>query len=156
MTWLYCVVSRINYLKNKKILDDLLNKYKAQPVGNGYIDIIVMRDNFKNLIIDLLNNNYEIRSVSWWEFCKKDEESLYGLGGPESIFYNGWFSEIPIDIDDISNNIEIDSKLQNIFDIIINKVVQFPDNDVISFKKNDCLIPALWLNVPKDWKNNIS
>ncbi len=38
-------------------------------MGDGYIDIIVLSDNYKSLIADLLNNGYKIKSISWWEWC---------------------------------------------------------------------------------------
>jgi len=47
-------------MMTKEILDELLLKHKAQPVGQGYIDIIVMRENFKLFLKDLLDNNFII------------------------------------------------------------------------------------------------
>jgi hypothetical protein len=40
---------------------------------------------------------------------RRQKENEYGLGGPESIHYDGWFSEIPVNIDDIILNKEMDA-----------------------------------------------
>ena len=48
---------------NKSNLD-IFERHKAQPVGHGYIDIIVSRDNDKDFVADLVNNDYEIDSIS--------------------------------------------------------------------------------------------
>jgi len=86
---------------NKGQLDEILEKHKAQPVGHGYIDIIVNRDNYKSFITDVIQYGYKIKSISWWEWCSGDKKSDYGQGGPKSRYYDGWFSELSIDIDDI-------------------------------------------------------
>jgi hypothetical protein len=54
---------------DKKILDDILQKHKAQPVGHSYIDIIVSRDNYRDFVSDLVTNGFKIESISWWELC---------------------------------------------------------------------------------------
>ncbi|MEZ4644441.1 MAG: hypothetical protein R3E31_17205 [Chloroflexota bacterium] len=40
----------IKKMINKEELDNILALYKAQPVGSGYIDIIVKRENVRQLI----------------------------------------------------------------------------------------------------------
>jgi hypothetical protein len=76
---------------NKIKLDEIIEKHKAQPVGHGYIDIIVIRDNYKDFISDLVNNGFTIESISWWEWCSEGNKNEFGLGGPKSHYYNGWF-----------------------------------------------------------------
>jgi hypothetical protein len=71
---------------DKNTLDDILEKQKAQPVGHCYIDIIVSRDNYKVFVSALVTNDFEIKSISWWEWCAARKENEHGLGGPESIF----------------------------------------------------------------------
>lgn len=71
---------------DKTTLDKILEKHKAQPVGQGYIDIIVSRDNYKDFISDLVTSGHKIDSVSWREWCEDEKENEYGLGGPESVF----------------------------------------------------------------------
>ena len=80
-----CNITDDRYM-DKTTLDNILEKHKAQPVGHGYIDIIVSRDNYKDFISALVTTGYKIDSVSWWEWCEDKKENEYGLGGSESIF----------------------------------------------------------------------
>jgi hypothetical protein len=140
---------------DKLILDKILEKHKAQPVGNGYIDIIVFRDNYKDFISDLLANDFKIVSISWWEWCIGKKKNEYGLGGPESIFYNGWFSEIPANVDDFyfSADVPRGDIFREILSKIETKSISFT-NETVTFGKSNWLTPAIWLDVPDDWRNN--
>jgi hypothetical protein len=135
---------------NKGHLDELLVRHKAQPVGHGYIDIIVNRDSYKSFVTDLILNGYTIESISWWEWCSGDKESDYGLGGPKSRYYDGWFSELSIDVDDIKVNDE--KQIEEILDAIETKSISF-HNNTATFKQNNWLTPGIWLAVPDDWRN---
>jgi hypothetical protein len=142
---------------DKKILDDILQKHKAQPVGHGYIDIIVSRDNYRDFVSELVTNGFKIESISWWEWCADTNESEYGLGGPESIFYRGWFSEIPVDVDDFNFSADTtqESIIQEILKKIETKTISFFD-ETVTFNQNNWLTPAIWLDVPDDWRNKYS
>ena len=131
---------------NREKLDRLLETHKAQPVGHGYIDIIVNRENYKSFVNDLVSNGYEIESVSWWEWCPGDKKNDYGLGGPRSRYYDGWFSELSVPVDDIDGHIE------KVINLIETKSISFP-NEIVTFKQDNWLTPAIWLNVPKEWRN---
>jgi hypothetical protein len=139
---------------DKTILDNIIEKHKAQPVGHGYIDIIVSRENYKDFISDLVTTGYKIESVSWWEWCDERKENKYGLGGPESIFYKGWFAEIPVPLDDFS--FSKDTNKENIIKEVLNKIetktISFPDK-IVTFNGNSWLTPAIWLDVSDEWKN---
>ena len=139
---------------DKTKLDEILDKHKAQPVGHGYIDIIVCRDNYKDFIIDIVNNGFKIESVSWWEWCADKKENEYGPGGPKSIYYNGWFSEIPTNVDDII--VSIGATNENIISEIVKRIetktISFSD-ETVTFTKSKWLTPAIWLDVPDDWRN---
>ena|SRR5690554_526455 len=138
---------------NKNTLDDILKQQKAQPVGHGYIDIIVSRDNYKDFVSDLVTNDFKIESISWWEWCADKKENKYGLGGPESIFYKGWFSEIPVDVDDFNFSAETTKTniIKDIIEKIETKTISFPD-ETVTFKESNWLTPAIWLDVPDDWR----
>ncbi len=141
------MLSNIERIRKEK-LDSLIKLYKAQPVGNGYIDIIVSRDYYKDFVRELINNGFVITSISWWEYCNDlMSKSKYGLGGPPSKFFDGWFSELCEDIDDVDTN-EIDA----IYNKIENKTLVYSDMDIISFKNNDFLTPAFWLDIPDTWE----
>ena len=141
-----------NILKNK--LDSLLEKYQAQPVGNGYIDIIIKREKFINFAEEILKNGFSISDISWWEYVDSmEKKNKYGLGGPLSRFFEGWFSEIPISLDKINTNDTVDNQLKEIIRVIENKEIQFADEEKITFKQNHLLTPAFWLTVPDSWRN---
>lgn len=139
---------------DKEKLDKIIEHHKAQPVGYGYIDIIVLRDNYKDFISDLVNNGFTVKCLSWWEWCPDGNESEYGLGGPESNFYKGWFSELSIDVDDLKLSAEMDKNelAEEIINRIETKQISFP-NEIITFRLNKWLTPAFWLDVPKNWRN---
>lgn len=142
---------------DKKTLDDILEKHKAQPVGHGYIDIIVSRDNYKDFITDLVVNGFKIRGISWWEWCADKQENKYGLGGPDSTFYKGWFSEIPVEVDDInfSVNTTKENIIQGTLKRIETKTISFSD-ETVTFNQSNWLTQAIWLDVPDDWRNKYS
>lgn len=142
---------------DKSTLDNILEKHKAQPVGHGYIDIIVSRDNYKDFISDLVTSGYKIDCVSWWEWCEDRKENEFGLGGPKSIFYKGWFSEIPVNVDNF--NFSADTTKENIIHEILTKIetkiISF-SGKTVTFKASNWLIPAIWLDVPDNWRNKYS
>ena len=131
---------------NRILLNELLLKHKAQTVGNGDIDIIVSRKNYKEFVADILKNEYIITGISWWEFCHANNKNQYGLGGPKSNYYNGWFSELPIDIDEIKLGTE--NQFEKIVNVIEQKIIHYP-NETITFDKSAWLTPAFWLDVPE-------
>jgi hypothetical protein len=141
---------------DKSTLDNIIEKHRAQPVGHGYIDIIVSRDNYREFVSDLINNGYKIMSISWWEWCQNGKKNEYGLGGPESTYHDGWFSELPIELDDIDLEIvSTKNKIEQIIRTIETKSIPFP-GETITFKQNSWLTPAIWLDVPDDWRNKYS
>jgi hypothetical protein len=102
----------------------------------------------------MINSGFKIKSISWWEWCAEKKENEYGLGGPESIYYNGWFSEIPTDIDDIivSTGVTNENIISKIVKCIETKTISFSD-ETVTFTKSNWLTPAIWLDVPDDWRN---
>lgn len=142
---------------DKATLDKIIERHKGQPVGYGYIDIIIARENYKDFVADIVKSGFIIESISWWEWCPLGKESEYGLGGPRSQYYDGWFSELPIDVDDIKLKAhkEIKEIIREIIDIIETKTFSFQD-ETVTFQNDNWLIPAIWLDVPEDWRNNYS
>lgn len=139
---------------DKLNLDKIIKRHKAQPVGHGYIDIIVSRDTYKDFISDIVSNDYKIDSISWWEWCPDNKKCQYGLGGPESIFYEGWFSEIPINVDDLKlpTYLNHKRKINAILSLIETKVISLAEKQ-LTFYNNQWLTPAIWLDVPDEWRN---
>jgi len=139
---------------DKERLDEIIEKHKAQPVGHGYIDIIVTRNNYKGFISDLVNNGYKIESISWWEWCPDESKCNYGVGGPKSNSYKGWFSELPIDVNDLNlpDDLIKDQIIFEIINAIETKTITYPD-ETLTFEHDKCLTPGFWLGVPDDWRN---
>ena len=133
----------------KKDLDQLLDLHKAQPVGSGYIDVIVKRKYVHPFIQSLISGGIRINRITWWEhvdaFRKK---SNYGMGGPQSTFFDGWFSELCFGDDEIYT-----SEKDEILRIIMNKEIRFSDGEMIRYREQEWLTPAFWLEVPDEWKN---
>lgn len=126
-----------------RTLDEILAHNLAQPVGDGYIDIIVRRENYRNLLKDLIEKGYEISCISWWEYVDRiDRKSRYGLGGPRSEFYKGWFSEI-CTVDEIEFR-ELKNPVEDITSVIENKIIDIGSKN-ISFDTDKFLTPAFWL-----------
>ena len=138
-------------IPTKARLDGLLEEYKAQPVGDGYIDIIVSRENYQPFAKALIESGFFIEAISWWEYIENIEApNSYGMGGPRSRFYQGRFAETCTDVDDVphSNNI-----LDAVIEIVEGKVLGEYDREQVNFKKTKSLTPAFWLKVDKSWKS---
>lgn len=140
-------------INKKELLDSLLEKNQTTIVGEGYIDIIVPRSHLVQLINDLVENNITITHVTWWEFCKWDDQNHYWMWWPKNYFGDGWYSELPIDyfqiIKSTDNKVEIKSYL---IALIQNKEISFWE-EIIRYKNCEWLTPAIWLDLPDDWKN---
>ena len=138
-------------IPNKARLDGLLEEYKAQPVGDGYIDIIVSRENYRSFAKALIENGFFIEAISWWEYLENiDAPNTYGMGGPRSKFYPGWFAETCTDLDDVSHSNNV---MAAVVEIVEGKVLGEYDGEQVSFKKTKSLTPAFWLKVDESWKS---
>lgn len=118
------------------VLNSLLEKYKVQPVGNGYIDCIIA-ENIEPFIGELENLHIAVTGVSWWYFCKNGSKNIPSLamGGPKSKYYNGWFAEMNVGITEFC-------------DCSNEKVIEYLTNGVKKEKfYNENLVPGLWLSV---------
>ena len=134
---------------SKEELDNILTQYKAQPVGSGYIDVIVKRENVRPLIEELVGNEVPIELITWWEHVEPNKTRKgYGMGGPPSRYYDGWFSEVCFGDDEINT-----TNVEDIMKVIENKEFVFKDGDKINFQQDESLTPALWLVVPEEWES---
>jgi hypothetical protein len=149
-------------------LEKMLTKYKVQPVGKGYIDCIVMKENFEDFITEITSLGILITDVSWWCYVnpsnKESTECPHGMGGPHSGFYEGWFSELQNDfyetdeetVKSIMNSYDkssifsINSQTINGIKKMINTPFRYTPTDFI--EGNKCVIPGLWLLVPDEWE----
>ncbi len=141
-------------LEDKKLLDSLMVKYKAQSVGSGYLEIITKRENYRDFIDAVLENGFKITRVSWWEYCETMEtRNNYGMGGPRSKFYTGWFSELCMDWDNIASPNNLDAMKHEITKTIENKTIEIYNGEVITYRDCLSLTPAFEIKVPDTWKN---
>ena len=135
-------MDKVEEIKNK--LDDLLLRYKVQPVGWGYIDCITIKENTSDFVNSLTKLGIGISELTWWCHCavegNKSTGCPHGGGGPRSKYFDGYFSEMyQIPIRCFSHNDEV-------LHFIIS---EWPANkDYLP-----CLVPAFWLNVPDDLRN---
>lgn len=148
-------------------LERILTFYNVEPVGSGYIDCIVMRDNLKLFIDEITALGILITDVSWW--CYVDPVNStgcpHGMGGPKSKYYEGWFSELQNDmyevdmekVDSITNYYDKQSvnstniqTLENI-ENILKVPFRYTPTDYIH-GNNKCVMPGIWMLVPDDWK----
>ncbi len=75
---------------------DDLKTYKIQPVGDGMIDLICPIENVVAFIDFCSTRSIQIKGFTWW--CHvTDKHEPCGMGGPKSIYFDGWFSEIQMD-----------------------------------------------------------
>ncbi len=73
-----------------------LKELKIQPVGEGMIDLICPPESI-GAFLDLCEaDGSSIYGFTWW--CHVTEgHAPCGMGGPKSLYYDGWFSEIPME-----------------------------------------------------------
>lgn len=162
------MITKTDYLstidKQKQIqLEKLIELYDIYVVGNGYVDLIIMKDKYSDFIDDLSEIGLMIEGISWWCNATDDNKSKYGCphgyGGPMTKY--GWFSEMSHDYDDLENEIlvvdifsqdsvrEINEKAKNI--IKSKRTITYADGSFLTFKDNPCLTPGLCIYVPENW-----
>ncbi|MFD2614181.1 hypothetical protein [Paenibacillus gansuensis] len=140
--------------------------YQVQPVGSGYIDCIIMRNNLKPFIDEISAIGVIISDVSWW--CYFDplnpKGCPHGMGGPKSEYYDGWFSELQNDMFE-ANKEKVDAlinsydkrcvkstNMQTLEEIENTLKVPFRYTHSEYIPGNECVVTGIWLHVPDDWK----
>ena len=142
-------------------IERLLEKYKTQPVGNGYIDLILDKENSLNLIDELTELSVAVENLTWW--CNVTEENKsklgcpHGYGGPLNTYGEGWFSEcvhypdfeipkLPDPIDEYA--MSLSAFVEKCNRLAINYIKNILPTE--SFY-SPCLYPGIWIDVPPDW-----
>jgi len=153
-------------------LEKIMINYKVQVVGSGYIDCIIMKDNLEDFIKEVGDLGILISGASWWCYVNptesKNTDCPHGMGGPSSIYYEGWFSELQNDFYELDKKSK--DKVISFYDVktiyylnmrtmitikkILNKPFKYTSNDYID--GNKCVQPGLWLLVPRTWKNKVT
>jgi len=78
-------------------IEALLARYRVQPVGTGYIDLILPCTPAVALIQDLAALPVAIERITWWCHWTNESKQLlgcpHGYGGPKGRYTDGWFTE---------------------------------------------------------------
>lgn len=146
--------------EHRKIIHDLVEKYKIQFVGSGYSELIIPLESVMEFIAELTRYGIVTDLVAWWCHCTEENESKYGcphgMGGPQSEYLDGWFSEMQIQVFEVPPEILSDfnknpdgEKIEEINNSVKTAITFIVDNDEYS----PCLVPALGLFVPSDWNS---
>lgn len=157
----------LEYLEAKREIkqseiERLLEKYKTEPVGSGYIDIITPSEYIEYLIEGFTKMNIAVECVTWWCHCSDSNKKQYccphGMGGPKSKYYDGWYSEMGFEFEtfdipteefqELNYDNELPNKIKTINDTIKSYVTDLSKARGYS----ECLTPAFWLHVPDEWK----
>lgn len=141
----------------KDSLEKLFASYEVQPVGNGFVDLIVSRSNALGLLDELAKLSIRAESVSWWCLCTPENQTRlgcpHGMGGPRNRFGSGWFSEcVHYPIFDVSQHGEA---LMDNSECAVNSAVahnhivrNYLENDLPQEAFfSDCLYPSLSLQI---------
>jgi hypothetical protein len=155
-----------NNIKITRQIEDTFSRLKIQPVGNGYIDCITMKNCLEPFIKSLTEIGVVVFCVSWWCYVEPDniDGCPHGMGGPIADYYPGWFSELQNDSYEVDED-----RLKAIVNSNDKKELALLNQDTLkqineTLKKpfrytpteyiegNNCVMPALWLLVPDDWK----
>ena len=114
-----------------KIDKQKLKDLKIQPVGDGLIDMICPPEHIGDFIDLCTAAGMRIQGFTWW--CHVVEgHAPCGMGGPQSKYYDGWFSEIPMDeIIRLTDN----ESYKDFFGNVWPTAPQY----------HDCYWPAFWL-----------
>jgi hypothetical protein len=144
----------------QQVIGRMLDQYQVQPVGNGYIDLILPVDRALRFIAELSRNDLCVESISWWCLCTDESRVRYGCphgyGGPLNRDGAGWFSECThfpdFEIREYGVRFDLDldprELAQCCAEVITHYLEQiFPTEEFYS----PCLHPGLWLYVPSWW-----
>lgn len=146
--------------KYQRVIDELSKKYKVQFVSAGYMELIVPSESIKGFMEELTKNKIVINFLSWWCHCTPENEKKYGcphgLGGPHSLYFDGWYSETQIQAWEFSprelsafNKDPSTKKIKEINDDALSAILSINQDQYYT----PCLVPAFGLFVPQKWGN---
>lgn len=141
-------------------LESLLESYRVQPVGSGFIDLILPLDAAVRLIGELEAMGIAIERVTWWCHCTPESRLAlgchHGMGGPRARFDEGWFSEEAApDLDLLDHGVDFDDPEVEPAALVRRcgaLARTYIERDLpVSPVYLPCLYAGLWLHVPDDW-----
>jgi hypothetical protein len=142
-------------------LDAALVNFRVEPVGHGYIDIIVPRAKAEAFLEEMSRLGIASHCATMWcEATAENKEALgcpHGMGGP--VNYGIWYSEMcethPFDVEDRGFDI-MKSRLEpfalaRTCNAIVLSYIQEGMRKRLEW--SPCLVPGIWLAVPDDWRS---
>ena len=143
-------------------IEGLLEKYQVQPVGTGFIDLILEKGISLNLIGELTELSVAVENLSWWCNVTPENKLKYGCphgyGGPIKKHGKGFFSECAqypdfeiLRLPDPVNEYEMSPKaFADKCNLLATDYIKniFPTESFYS----PCLYVGIWIYVPSDWK----
>jgi hypothetical protein len=144
----------------QQAIEETLELYKVVPVGNGFVDLITVKQNFSGLIAKLTSLEIAVSEVSLWCHCVQPKGMFlgcpHGYGGPGNPFGRGWFSELCHSTFRVKDHgVNLDAN-----DVSPNSLVRYCNELVSEYVGNGiqkepfysrCLTPGLGLHVPDGW-----
>jgi len=143
-------------------IESLLEKYQAQPVGDGYIDLILDKDISLVLIQEFTKLHVAVERLTWWCHVTAQTKTTlgcpHGMGGPQNRYGEGWFSECvqypDFFVIEALHPLDESSMSPEIFATKCNELATHYIKDVFPSEGfySPCLHIGLWVHVPEGWK----
>lgn len=160
----------LNRIMIAERLEGLFEKYRFEFLGTTYDELIVMKNWLDSVFEEISDMGVVIKWVSWW--CYVDPKTAahtgcpHGLGGPGATHDAGWFSKLRnnwyvVDKHTIDRLIfrydrqtvqKINRDTLDGIRQMLKQPFQYTTTETIS--GNECVNPALWLLVPKEWRRD--
>ncbi len=152
---------KANQPQMQMAIESLMQKYMTQPVGDGYIDVIVLRQDAPRLLDELEQLPVAVVGASWW--CLADNLLAagcpHGYGGPLNRFGRGWFSECVqyknFDVSEfgISLQADLSTRPHELAKMCNRALKSYLETTFLTEPfYSPCLQPGLWLHVPDEWR----
>lgn len=155
----YYEILKIKQNQIQESLEELIKAYKIEPVGKGYLELIVLPQYITSFIKQLAELGVIICGVSWWCYCTDESKTElgcpHGLGGPPSRYFDGWFSETDFYYaleEDEYERIKLIENSEEVFESN-SRILKYILEDFTKDKNySKCMTPSLCLHLPDGWK----
>lgn len=129
-------------------LDRLLPGFRAQPVGSGYLDILVRHDDalaFADAVPDLGD---ELEALTWREYLENPAvPARFPWGGPLSRWFPGCFVEICSEWEPVPAELGLGQQRAWVHRCLATRQITAPTGEVLRFTTWPALTPGFWLKV---------
>lgn len=147
---------------NQPALNEILDKYRCQSVGNGngYAEMITDFEVVHHVLRDLTDVGIAVTGVAWWCHCTEINHEIFycphGIRGPENEHGLGWFSEMvdfpmyfapEADLRALAESDDLPALIATLNEKIATYLDEFPEDEQFIA----CLTPAIMLYVPDTW-----